>query len=405
MDEQGDDTLSPKIWLSDRIPKGVKLGLENCTEMLIRLGNPEKNFPSVHVAGTNGKGSLCANLSALAAKNKLIVGFFSSPHLIFVEERARINGRPVDSKIFDKHLKSVMNASLIEPIIEPTYFETTFLTTMLVFADAEIDIGIIETGLGGRLDATRLVDASVCAITTISHDHSEILGDTLVEIASEKAAIYRPNIPLFSLYHKDMEVRNLFKKIAGNDLKWFKPVSNKGWEISKNFAKMIASYLGWKILDYQVIWPGRSPDSIKWIENKKCIVSAAHNIESIENDLQFIDEKHVMLLGMTKKSNLDDTLKTFKNYSNCCYSIITEPSSGRNPSVSSEEIISKLKIIGFDRMESMNNTIDAFKKIELKSKQLDSSVLIIGSIYLIGDIMNYIAKRDNLNLYDLLTIH
>jgi dihydrofolate synthase/folylpolyglutamate synthase len=94
MDEQGDDTLSPKIWLSDRIPKGVKLGLENCTEMLIRLGNPEKNFPSVHVAGTNGKGSLCANLSALAAKNKLIVGFFSSPHLIFVEERARINGRP-----------------------------------------------------------------------------------------------------------------------------------------------------------------------------------------------------------------------------------------------------------------------------------------------------------------------
>ncbi|MBT5613881.1 MAG: hypothetical protein HOJ64_03315, partial [Euryarchaeota archaeon] len=82
-----------------------------------------------------------------------------------------------------------------------------------------------------------------------------------------------------------------------------------------------------------------------------------------------------------------------------------EPTGGRNPPVPSEEIIPKLKIIGFDKLECINNTIDAFKKIELKSKQLDSSVLIIGSIYLIGDIMNYIAKRDNLNLYDLLTIH
>ena len=173
MDITGQDIQTPKTWLENSISSGIKLGLNNCTEMLSRLENPQKNFSSIHVAGTNGKGSLCANLSAIGSKNGLLVGLFSSPHLIIVEERARIDGRPVSTDLFNRCLSSVHEASLIEPVIEPTYFEITFLTSLLVFSESKIDIAIIETGLGGRLDSTRLVEAQLCAITTISKDHSE----------------------------------------------------------------------------------------------------------------------------------------------------------------------------------------------------------------------------------------
>ena len=405
MDQQGQDAPCPRVWLTNRISAGMKLGLENCDEMLKRLGNPQNCFTSIHVAGTNGKGSLCANLSALASKNDLLVGFFSSPHLITVEERIRVDGRPLNPKIFDKYLFSVLEASLIKPNIEPTFFETTFLISMLAFSEAKIDIAIIETGLGGRLDATRLVNASVCAITTISYDHSEILGNSLVEIAKEKAAIYRPDKLLFSLYHSDIEVRKVFENIAGKDLKWFKPNSNNGWDISKEYAMTIALHLGWTIKEYEISWPGRSPNAIEWIPGIKSIVSAAHNFESIKNDLEIVNGEYLMLLGMTGKSNLNEILSAFNKSSNCLYSIITEPSGGRNLATPSEDIIAKLKKLGYHEIEAQNNPIRAFKQLELRAKKLNSQVLIIGSIYLIGEIMNYIIKRDKLNLYDLLIIH
>ena len=166
-------------WLDSRIGSGMRLGLSTCAQMLERLGNPERDFPSVHVAGTNGKGSLCAHLSALGAKNGRLIGLFTSPHLVTVEERARVDGTPVLPSDFDRILQKVRAASEIEPEIRPTYFEITFLASMLAFSEAGVDRAIVETGLGGRLDSTRLVEADICAITTISMDHTEVLGETL----------------------------------------------------------------------------------------------------------------------------------------------------------------------------------------------------------------------------------
>ena len=192
----GDCISDIRKWLEERKLIGVKLGLENCEIILQRLNNPHLNFPSIHVAGTNGKGSLCVQLSALARANNLNVGLFTSPHLITIEERIRINGSPIKSDDFDKFLNEIRDASLIPPICNPTFFEVTFLVSMLAFRENNIDRAIIETGLGGRLDSTRLVDADLCVITTISKDHTEFLGDTLEEIALEKAGIHRSGVPL-----------------------------------------------------------------------------------------------------------------------------------------------------------------------------------------------------------------
>ena len=335
MGDTGQSTATPRIWLQDSINSGIKLGLDNCSEMLQRLNNPQKNFSSIHVAGTNGKGSLCAHLSAIGSKNKVLIGFFSSPHLITVEERIRVDGRPVSAEIFDKCLLSVYKASLMKPIIQPTFFEITFLTSLLAFSEAEVDVAIIETGLGGRLDCTRLVEAEICAITTISKDHSEILGDTLVKIASEKAAIYRQNKPLFSLYHPDQEVREVFTKTAGSDLIWFSPKSKNAWQISREFAIIIADYLGWSIGNYELDWPGRSEDKINWIPEIRCRVSAAHNVESIENELNLIEDEVVMIIGMSYKTNLKETMSPFNSREKISHTIITEPHNGRKPPVTS----------------------------------------------------------------------
>ena len=138
---------------------GMKLGLENCQTLLSRLGDPHLDFPSIHVAGSNGKGSLCVQLSAAASASGLTTGLFTSPHLVTVEERIRIDGRPIAPEGFDRALSRVREASEQEPVCSPTYFETTFLAAMVAFREAGVQRGIIETGMGGRLDATRLVCA------------------------------------------------------------------------------------------------------------------------------------------------------------------------------------------------------------------------------------------------------
>ena len=117
---------------------GIKLGFTNCEILLERLGNPHLDFPSIHVAGTNGKGSLCVQISALARANNLKVGLFTSPHLITIEERIRINGVPITPEDFDMFLTRIHEASLIEPVCYPTFFEVTFLLAMVVFSENNI---------------------------------------------------------------------------------------------------------------------------------------------------------------------------------------------------------------------------------------------------------------------------
>ena len=185
----------------ETIPKfTVKHPPEHTRELLSRLGNPQEGIKIIHVAGTNGKGSVCAYLNAMLLAGGKKTGLFTSPHLVRINERFQINGEDVsDEQFLDAFLKVEKAAKEYEAEGEghPSYFETLFLMGMLIFKEAGVEYLVMETGLGGRLDATNVVEKPLaCIITSISRDHTEYLGDTLEAIAGEKAGIIKAGVPV-----------------------------------------------------------------------------------------------------------------------------------------------------------------------------------------------------------------
>ena len=173
---------------------------EHTRELLSRLGNPQEGIKIIHVAGTNGEGSVCAYLNAMLLAGGKKTGLFTSPHLVRINERFQINGEDVsDEQFLDAFLKVEKAAKEYEAEGEghPSYFETLFLMGMLIFKEAGVEYLVMETGLGGRLDATNVVEKPLaCIITSISRDHTEYLGDTLEAIAGEKAGIIKAGVPV-----------------------------------------------------------------------------------------------------------------------------------------------------------------------------------------------------------------
>lgn len=186
----------------EEIPKFTKKHtLEHTKTFLKRLGNPAADRKIVHVAGTNGKGSVCAYLQAILMAEGKRTGFFTSPHLVSVNERIRVDNIQIDNETFLKVFRKVLKIvrQMVEDGIEhPSYFEFLFGMSMTAFAETDVEYIILETGLGGRLDATNAIDNPALAIiTSISLDHTAILGDTIEKIAGEKAGIIKPGVPVF----------------------------------------------------------------------------------------------------------------------------------------------------------------------------------------------------------------
>jgi len=171
---------------------GVDLGLQRVQVALDRLGNPERAAPAVHIAGTNGKGSTAAMTDAILRADGLRTGLFTSPHLVRFTERIRIDGAEADGD----HLAE-LDARIVATGVPLTYFEVCTALAFLAFAEARVDVMVLETGLGGRLDATTACRPVATAITSIGHDHLELLGPTLLDVAREKAGIAKPGVPLF----------------------------------------------------------------------------------------------------------------------------------------------------------------------------------------------------------------
>ena len=191
---------------------GIKVGLNHTFELLQRCGNPQNQFQSIHIAGTNGKGSTSAIISSILMEAGLKVGLYTSPHLIRFNERIRVNGKPIsDSKIVefvDEHRSDIDD-------IESTFFETTTAMAFRYFANKNVDIAVVETGLGGRLDSTNVLTPDLTVITPISLDHRDILGKNILDISKEKAGIIKKNIPLV-LAPQDKIVSSQLLKIAGD---------------------------------------------------------------------------------------------------------------------------------------------------------------------------------------------
>ena len=172
---------------------GIKVGLSHTIELLKRCGDPQNNFKSVHIAGTNGKGSTCAIIASILKTAGLKVGLYTSPHLIRFNERIRVNNNPIENAQIVRFIEQY-KSDIDE--IKSTFFETTTALAFEYFSNHNIDIAIIETGLGGRLDSTNVLKPNVTVITPISLDHRDILGNDILSISGEKEGIIKKNIPL-----------------------------------------------------------------------------------------------------------------------------------------------------------------------------------------------------------------
>ena len=188
-------------YLQEILDSGVKFGLDNVRTVLTALGNPHLAYASVLVAGTNGKGSVCAMLARILSRHGFRTGLYTSPHLIRVEERIRIGDALIPrcdfcrllSRLRATILKLVASGKLACP---PTYFEVLTILALLYFREQKADIAVLEVGMGGRLDATNVVTPLCSVITTVGRDHQEFLGKTVAKIAFEKAGIIKPGVPV-----------------------------------------------------------------------------------------------------------------------------------------------------------------------------------------------------------------
>ena len=177
--------------LLSRTGGGAKYGLERMHAALDALGHPERELDVVHVAGTNGKGSVCAMVTAIAGAGGLRTGTFTSPHLCELAERIRLDGEPIDRERFADALEPVLHRSM--PAV--TFFEAMTLAGMVAMKRANVDLAILEVGLGGRLDATNVVSPELTIITNVSDDHLSMLGGSIEAAAREKAGIMKPGVP------------------------------------------------------------------------------------------------------------------------------------------------------------------------------------------------------------------
>lgn len=186
----------------EEVPKfTAKTSLEHTEKILAAMGHPQEGLRVLHVAGTNGKGSVCADLDAMLRAAGYHVGLFTSPHLIRINERFRIDGREVSDEAFTEAFHAVMQAAgqvmREEGEAHPTYFEILFLMGIRMFSRSAVDFVILEVGMGGRLDATNVIKKPlVSVITSVSLDHMQYLGETIPEIAGEKAGIIKPGVPV-----------------------------------------------------------------------------------------------------------------------------------------------------------------------------------------------------------------
>ncbi|MBW4553134.1 MAG: bifunctional folylpolyglutamate synthase/dihydrofolate synthase [Aphanocapsa sp. GSE-SYN-MK-11-07L] len=299
---------------------GVCLGLERIEQLLADLGHPQQQVPIVHVAGTNGKGSVCAYLSAVLKAAGYRVGRFISPHLVNWNERICINDQPISDLDLERSLLKVQ--SVIQPD-QPTQFELITAAAWWYFAEQRVEIAVIEVGLGGRLDATNVCDRPlVSVITSLSRDHWQRLGPTLADIAGEKAGILKPSRPSVVGPLPPAAVAVVKNRIAELDCPgiWVQPArliqkGEQSWAEYQgieyplvlagefqltNSAVAIAALLslreqGWsKITDQAIVtgmgqtrWPGR----MQWInwQGEQILIDGAHNPAAAKELRRYVD--------------------------------------------------------------------------------------------------------------------
>jgi dihydrofolate synthase/folylpolyglutamate synthase len=211
-------------WLLGLETMGIKLGLTNVTDLLRRLGDPQDSFRSVHVGGTNGKGSVSAMTASALRRQGYRTALYTSPHLVEFRERMEVDGQMISeaelARLTEEVRGHVEDMHLVSPESHATFFEATTAIAFLHFAEKGVEEAVVEVGMGGRLDATNVITPDCSVITRISMEHVKYLGDTIVKIAAEKAGIIRPGVPVVTAADGDaLRVIERTAKEAGSEVR------------------------------------------------------------------------------------------------------------------------------------------------------------------------------------------
>ncbi len=390
---------------------GMKLGLDNVRDFVEHLGQPQDNFPTVHVAGTNGKGSTVKMLGSILKESGYKTGVFTSPHLVDFRERITINGQKISktyiTNFIERHKPEIKTRQI-------TYFEVMVSLALSYFASRNVDIAIIETGLGGRLDATNILLPITCAISEISLDHTTILGDTLPAIAKEKGGIIKPNVPLALGVMQPSAERTLRRialkrsskvvpLVSERILKRYQPSLALVGEHQRDnlrLALTVVSSLrtrGYKLSETNIKcalqktrWPGRF-QIIRNLNGATVILDVAHNETGIDAFVKtfkqkFPERKAYVVAGFVKK----------KDHSHALKKLLSITASMALTSVKTRRTSDPLELQKIT--ESFNNKNNSPMVTTYKSSQAafrwcfrqaqpKDLIIVVGSHYLVGEFL------------------
>lgn len=397
---------------------GIKLGLSTIKRILTGLGNPQNRFSCIHIAGTNGKGSVASALSRILRNTGYNVGLYTSPHLVKFNERITINGNPIEDRAVVDAYEAVKSVHHGER--EPTFFEFTTAMALYEFGRQKVDIAVIETGMGGRLDATNVLNPDLCVITNISIEHKSYLGDTIAEIAGEKAGIIKQKIPVITgvkqkdaistiknrskeqkapLYRmgEDFRVRrnpdgsfsyfgihHIWKKMK-TGLKGSFQVDNAGLilascEILKKNGTTIPFDAIKKGLEENV-WPGRL-EAVS--ASPLVMLDGAHNLMAARNLGRYLKENRngrslTMVVGILDDKPYRSILKDLLG--SCNKLIITRPKIDR--SLPTDILLSAAKDLVSDI--TVIEDVKAAVRHAIETAKPDDMVCVAGSLYVVGE--------------------
>lgn len=386
---------------------GIKLGLENMEDLIKAFEYKNNKTKVIHIAGTNGKGSVASILEAVLLYKGYKVGKYTSPHLVEFNERIVINKKKISNEKIIEYFEKVEKV-MTEKDIKATFFEITTMMMLLFMSEEKVDYIILETGMGGRFDATNAVQSDISIITNISKDHSQYLGETIKEIAFEKAGIVKKNIPVF-LGSNQIELLDEVKKKT----KEYNSVLNIDYKITLNkkfetlieieketytlplygkfqgenfiLAKKVLNYIGIKNEEIKegikdVVWPGR----FEIVSSSPLtVLDGAHNEDSSEKLKETIEEifskdEVVLICSMLKDKDIDRVINNFSKFTNTVIFTSLENSIRGM----SEKEISEKGGKYFINIYEEKSVINAYEKAVSLNKKI---IVVAGSLYLVGE--------------------
>ena len=395
-------------WLFVQMPnyqidgqKAYKPGLENITKLCNFFGNPQEKLKMIHIGGTNGKGSTSNMLASVLQEQGYIVGLYNSPHLIDFTERIKINGVNCEKEFVFDFIQKLRN---IPEEILPSFFEFTTIMAFEYFYQKKVDFAIIEVGLGGRLDSTNIIKPMVSAITNVDLDHQNILGETLEEIATEKAGIVKPNIPIISSDERDL-VKNIIQQKAIENHSEFIDATKvsthletdlKGNYQKKNIRVVIALVeelrkqkikISENSLENGLMKVHQNTKFIgRWFqfsENPLIICDTAHNqagLEMVFAQLNAIEKYKHIVLGFVNDKKIDEVLKILPKNAKY-YFVKPAINRGRNP-----KDYENLLILSRINYQIFGSVDAGFQEAKIKCKP-EEMIFVGGSNFVVGEFL------------------